>query len=97
MFVSSVEGGYQDYRAAAKCAIVSLGHLPVLMEGPGAAASPDSPQMACLMEVESSDIVVLLMGARYGDIQESGLSATHEEWVHARSIRRKVLVFVGEL
>lgn len=97
VFVSSVEGGYEEYRAAAKCAIASLGHVPVLMERPETAASPDSPQTACLGEVESSDIVVLLMGARYGDLQHSGLSATHEEWVRARSIRRKVLVFVEKV
>ena len=95
MFVSSVVGGYQKYRAVAKCAVSSMGHTPVMMES--VAASPDSSQTACLEEVESSDIVLLLMGARYGDVQESGLSATHEEWVHARSIRRKVLVFVEKV
>ncbi len=95
VFVSSVVSGYQEYRNVAKCAILSLGHVPVLMED--SAALPDSPQRACLGEVERSDVVVLLMGARYGDAQESGLSATHEEWVHARSIRRKVLVFVEKV
>ena len=65
--------------------------------GAEAAASPDSPQAACLGEVENSDVMVLLMGARYGDVQQSGRSATHEEWVHARSIRKKVLVFVEKV
>ena len=92
VFVSSVVGGYEEYREVAKCAIASLGHLPVMMDD--VAGSPDSSQTACLGEVESSDVVLLLMGARYGDVQQSGLSATHEEWGHARNVRRKVLVFV---
>ena len=92
VFVSSVEGGYEEYRGVAKDAIESLGHVPVLFEG--VPASPESPQAACLTEVENSDVVVLLMGVRYGGVQQSGMSATHEEWVHARSIHKKVLVFV---
>ena len=95
MFVSSVVGGYGEYRGVAKAAIESLGHVPVLMED--AAASPDAPQRACLREVENSDVVVLLMGARYGGLQRSRLSATHEEWLHARSIHRKVLIFVEDV
>ena len=94
VFVSSVEVGYKEYRAAAKSAVAALRHTPVLLEEPGYPASPDSSQTACLEEVENSDVVVLLMGARYGNVQESGLSATHEEWNRARSIRRKVLVFM---
>ena len=90
--MSSVVGGYEEYRRVAKDAIECLGHVPVLMER--VPASPDSPQTACLTEVENSDVVVLLMGARYGYTQPSELSATHEEWVHARSINKKVLVFV---
>lgn len=38
-------------------------------------------------------MVVLLMGARYGDPQTSGLSATHEEYREARE-RKPVLLFV---
>ena len=95
VFVSSVVGGYGEYRGVAKAAIESLGHVPVLIED--AAASPDSPQTACLREVEDSDVVVLLMGARYGGLQRSGLSATHEEWLHAGSINKKVLVFVEDV
>ncbi len=38
--------------------------------------------------------MVLLLGSRYGERQASGLSATEEEYRHARSIGKPILVFV---
>ena len=57
-------------------------------------ASPISPREACLGEVEDSDVFVLLLGACYGGILPSGKSATHEEYEHARSLGKPVLVFI---
>ncbi len=57
-------------------------------------ASPLSPQQACLAGVRESDMVILLLGARYGQKQESGLSPTHEEYREARDRQRPILVFV---
>lgn len=74
-------------------AIRTLGHDVLRAEDFG--ASPDSPQRVCLAGVRTADVVVLLMGARYGDRQESGLSATHEEYREARE-RCPVLVFVRD-
>ena len=45
--------------------------------------------------MRDADVVVLLMGERYGAVQPSGLSATHEEYREARD-RKPVLVFVEE-
>lgn len=56
-------------------------------------ASTDTPQQACLAGVRWADVVALLLGARYGDRQHSGISATHEEYQEAKS-RCPVLVFV---
>src|SRR5690606_18137845 len=56
-------------------------------------ASPGTPQQACLAAVRESDVVLLLIGKRYGYVQPSGLSATHEEYQEARE-RKPVLVFV---
>jgi len=52
-----------------------------------------SPQVACLAGVRDADVVVLLLGERYGVPQESGLSATHEEYREAKELK-PVLVFV---
>jgi hypothetical protein len=57
-------------------------------------ASPSSPQQVCLAGVRNAEMVVLLLGARYGTPQQgSGLSPTHEEYREARG-HRPVLVFV---
>lgn len=80
-------------REAAARAVRTLGHEPRMAEDYG--ASPDTPQRACLTGVRDADVVVLLLGDRYGHRQESGLSATHEEYREAKE-RRPVLAFVQE-
>lgn len=96
VFVSSVSSGYEEFRSAAQQAIEALGHVAVLV-GQTHSASRDSPRVACLDEVAESDAIVLLMGYRYGDVLESGKSATHEEWDHALGLNKDILVFVEEL
>nr|AHE14537.1 hypothetical protein asmbl_5 [uncultured bacterium] len=91
VFVSSLISGYERYRAAAVEAVESLGHQVVKAEDFPALVA--SPQRACLAAVREADIVVLLLGVRYGAVQFSGLSATHEEYREARD-SRPVLVFV---
>ena len=56
-------------------------------------ASPDTPQRTCLRGVREADVVVLVLGARYGAAQGSGLSATHEEYREAKD-RSPVLIFI---
>lgn len=89
--ISSVIAGMEEYRAAAREAAESLGYIVIAAEDFG--ASPSSPQQVCLAGVRDADVVVLLLGARYGTPQRSGLSPTHEEYREARG-RKPVLVFV---
>ena len=93
VFVSSLmRGEFAEFRDAAVNAIEALDCEPVRAED--YSASPSSPQVACLAGVRSCDVVVLIMGSEYGDVQESGLSATHEEYREARDASRHVLAFV---
>lgn len=93
VFISSVISGMEEFREAAARAARALGHDVIQAEDFG--ARPDSPQTACLAGVREAEAVVLLMGARYGAPQSSGLSATHEEYREARE-RCPVLVMVHE-
>jgi hypothetical protein len=93
VFVSSLITGFESLRDAAATAITALGHEVVRAED--FPASADSPQSACLAGVRASDVVVLILGDRYGYVQASGLSATHEEYREARD-SRTVLVFVQQ-
>jgi hypothetical protein len=91
-FVSSLITGYGGYRDAVVSAAHSLRYEVLRAEDFG--ARPDSPQQACLAAVRDSDVMVLLLGGRYGVTQASGLSATHEEWREAVREHKPVLVFV---
>jgi len=82
VFVSSLISGMTAERAAVKRVIELLRHSPVMAEDFG--SQPNSPQIACLQGVRSADLVVLILGDRYGERQASGLSATHEEYRAAR-------------
>ena len=93
VFVSSVMVGFEEERDAAENAVAALGHVPVRIEDYPAVAG--TAQAACLAGVRDADVVVVILGARYGAVQQSGLSATHEEYLEARAIR-PVLAFVQQ-
>lgn len=91
VFLSSVISGFEVYRDAAAAAAKTLEHEVIRAEE--FAASPTSPQRACLAEARAADAVLLILGARYGTRQASGLAPTHEEYREVRD-DDKVLVFV---
>lgn len=67
--------------------------MPAMAEDFG--AQPHSPQVACLDGLRQSDVMVLILGERYGATQPSGSSATHEEYREAKG-RKPILAFVQE-
>jgi hypothetical protein len=91
VFVSSVIRGMELDRAAAAEAAETL--RCTLLRSEDFGARPESSQVACLSAVREADAVILLLGSRYGTAQDSGLSATHEEYLEARE-RCQVLAFV---
>lgn len=93
VFVSSVIRGLEEFRDAAVRAARSLRHEVKRAEDFG--ASPASPQAACLAGVRWADVVLLILGERYGDPQASGLSPTHEEYREARE-RCSVLALIQD-
>lgn len=92
IFISSLISGFEPLRAAAREAVETLRHTPIMAED--FPAQPHSPQIACLTGVREADLVVLILGAAYGTVQgTSGVSPTHEEYLEARG-KKPVLVFV---
>jgi uncharacterized protein DUF4062 len=94
VFISSIQSGFEDVRAAARAGVESFGWRAMMAETVGAA--PASPQRALLDRVGESDVLVLLVGSRYGARQESGLSATEEEFDEARRRGKPILVLREE-
>jgi hypothetical protein len=90
VFVSSVIAGFEAYREAAASSASTLDHEVLRSEDFGAVDV--SSQVACLSAVRAADVTLVVIGARYGQVQESGLSATHEEFREACETGR-VLVF----
>jgi Domain of unknown function (DUF4062) len=93
VFISSLISGMEEIRTAAREAAATLRHEPVMAEDFG--ARPQSPQVACLTALRKSDVVALILGANYGAMQPSGLSATHEEYRTAKGVK-PVIAFVQE-
>lgn len=92
VFVSSVMNGFEDYREAAFAAILSLDHDIIRAED--FPASTISSRVACLQGVHEADLVVLILGERYGWSEtQSGISPTHEEFREAAA-EGKVIPFV---
>ena len=82
VFVSSVIRGMEQHRDAACNAIESLGYVVSRSEKFG--PSTDTPRRACLEVARTADLTIVLLGERYGEPQNKGLSATHEEFREAR-------------
>jgi hypothetical protein len=94
IFISSLISGFEPLRTAARAAVKSLGHQPVMAEDFG--AQPSSPQIACLQGLRESDLVVLILGERYGAVPPgSQVSPTHQEYLEARQ-SKQILLFVQE-
>lgn len=92
VFISSVIHGYGHYRDGVAEIIKELDYVAIRSED--FPAQPNTPQQACLQAVRESDVMVLLLGAKYGTIQQSDLSATQEEYEEAECFGKPVLVFV---
>jgi hypothetical protein len=79
IYISAVNEGFEHFRDAAVKAVRSLQHDVLL---PDEVSSPDT-----------ADAVVFLLGSRYGDINTSGVSMSHEHYRQARG-RQPLFIFV---
>lgn len=92
VFISSVIQGYEAFREAAASAAKVLGHE--MLRSEDLPAGPDSAERACLDLVRRSDVVLTLLGARYGAPTARAQSPTHQEYAEARAMSKDVLAFV---
>ncbi|RLQ88044.1 DUF4062 domain-containing protein [Notoacmeibacter ruber] len=94
IFLSSVMRDFEDDREAAFRAIRMIGHQIIRAEDFD--PSSTSPRNTCLRGVRESDLVILLLGERYGFPQASGLSATHEEFREAAGTK-DLIVYIKNM
>jgi hypothetical protein len=94
--VSSVVEGFGAYREVARTAINAAGGEPILVNEDFSSLHTSS-RNACLDAVASSDIFVLLIGARGGWRTPSGRLVVEEELDEARRRRLPSLVFIEDV
>jgi len=90
VFVSSVSKGFEEPRSRLMLGLRKAYDVGA-MEEFGAQADP--PIDVCLGEVRKSDVVVLIVGPRYGSELPEGISYTHREFREAKRLRIPVLAF----
>lgn len=95
VFVSSTIEDLHHLRDAVRDVIADLGYTPVMSEYgdipylPGASA-----QESCYRGVGNCQMAVIIVGKRYGEITDNGLSVTHNEYRRAREAKIPVFVIV---
>ncbi|ODS33986.1 MAG: hypothetical protein SCARUB_00857 [Candidatus Scalindua rubra] len=94
VFISSVVTDFEEFRKAAKTAVEIMGDKPIMSENFG--ARPYSSDIACVSEVESSDVYVLIMGSEYGYLTPERISVTHKEYCVARELGKPILAFIQD-
>ena len=92
VFISSTYTDLQEERRAVQDAVISMGDFPVQMES---FPATDESQMEFIAPlIAQSDYYVLIIGGRYGTIDETGMSFTHQEFRYAVEQGVPVLVLV---
>jgi hypothetical protein len=92
IFVSSTFSDLVEERQAVSRAILDMGHIPAGMEMFPAA---DIEQLTYIWKViDECDYYVLIIGARYGSLDEDGVSYTQREFQYAVETDKTVLAFL---
>lgn len=92
VFISSVRRGLAAERDYLVDLIRALGHQPLRFEDFG--AQDRTSRGACLGGVQEADLYLLILGEHYGDeMEDSGISATEEEFNTATGRGIPILVF----
>jgi len=95
--ISSTVQDFKDARKILREMLVSAGYKVLISEdGTILTDSSEETYENCLKAVEQSDIVLFLIGSRYGSLydKESGISITRQEYRHAKEVGRRCLVFI---
>jgi hypothetical protein len=91
VFVSSVSLGLETVRQQVIADLHRAGYNVTAMERFG--SQPQPPIDVCLREVRRADVLVLVIGPRYGSLLPQGMSYTHAEYREARATGIPVLAF----
>lgn len=93
VFISSTKEDLLPYRQAVEDALIGLEQIPLSMEY--FVSAPEKPIDVCLSTVRRSQLYIVIVGMRYGSIEEgSGKSYTELEYDEAIKNKIPVLAFI---
>jgi hypothetical protein len=94
VFISSTFRDLVEERQAVLKAVLELDHMPAGMEL--FPATDESAWQLIKDVIDGSDYYVLIMGGRYGSLDETGIGYTEKEYEHAVSLRKPVIPLLHE-
>lgn len=94
IFISSTFTDLKEERQAVLKAILELDHMPAGMEL--FPATDDSAWQLIEDIIENSDYYVLIIGGRYGSLDERGIGYTEKEYDYALSMKKPVIPLLHE-
>lgn len=94
VFISSTFTDLRDERQSVLRAILELGHMPAGMEL--FPAADDSAWQLIKDVIDASDYYALIIGGRYGSLDETGIGFTEKEYDYALSTKKPVIPLLHE-
>lgn len=94
IFISSTYMDLKEIRSIAFTSILEMGHIPVGLDI--FQVSDDySTEKYVSKYIDSSQLIVVIIGDRYGSIAQSGKSFVEEEYLYALTKNKKIMFFVN--
>lgn len=95
VFVSSTIADLHYLRDSIRSAVVDLAYTPVMSEhGEIGYIAPSTAAESCYRTVKQCQLMVLIIGRRYGAKDSEGFSVTHREFLNAQSAGIPTITFV---
>lgn len=96
IFVSSTIADLNYLRDGIREAIEELCYRPVMSEhGEVGYLNPNTAAESCYRSVGQCQMVILIVGKRYGSVGDDGLSVTHKEFLAAKEENVPIITFVS--
>jgi hypothetical protein len=92
IFISSTYEDLKEERQAAIRSVLKIGHVPTGMEL--FHASNDDQWKVITKIIDECDYYLLIIGGRYGSLDDSGISYTEKEYDYAKEIGKPIIAFV---
>jgi hypothetical protein len=97
VFISSTIADLDHFRSAIREVIEEIGYRAVMSEfGEVGYLNPNTAADSCYKSLQQCQMLIVVLGKRYGSTDESGFSVTHKEYRTARESRIPTLTLVDQ-